>query len=323
MKKLLPTLAFVFLSFFSISFLKIDQLLINYFVNRADAVEVTAIVGSPSPSMSVSPTPSPTPSQGGGGGGGGGGMILPPTQATVVFSGKAYPGSNVVLLKDAQVATTVKAGQDANFSVTLSGISGGSYIFSLYGENSRGNRSSLLTFPVSIVSGATTLVSGIFISPTIAVDKSEVKRGDNIVVFGQSFPKSEITVSVSSEEENFFKIISDQAGAYLLNLDSSILEVGDHFTKSKSAISGEISVFGKSVSFKVGTKNVLAVQETLACHRRSDVNGDCRVNLTDFSIVAYWYKRALTSAVKNGVDFNADGKVTLVDFSIMAYYWTG
>lgn len=53
-----------------------------------------------------------------------------------------------------------------------------------------------------------------------------------------------------------------------------------------------------------------------------DINGDGKVSLADFSILAYWFKRPLTEqALSSGVDLNHDGKVTLADFSIMAYYW--
>src|SRR3989338_4007834 len=49
---------------------------------------------------------------GGGGGGGGGGGIVSAPSTSAVFSGKAYPGSTVTLLKDAQIAATTIAGQD-------------------------------------------------------------------------------------------------------------------------------------------------------------------------------------------------------------------
>src|SRR3989338_7702544 len=124
------------------------------------------------------PAPTPTPSSGGGGGGGGGGYIAPVTGIT--FSGRAYPKSTITVLKDAQIAATTVADANANFSVSVTGISSGNYIFSVYSEDSKGIRSSLLTFPVSVTSGATTNIGGVFIAPTIAVDKSEVKRGDNI-----------------------------------------------------------------------------------------------------------------------------------------------
>jgi len=260
-----------------------------------------------------------TNSCGGGGGGGGGGSYVAPSIITqVIFTGRAYPKSTVTLLKDAQIAATTIAGSDANFQVSISGLSGGNYIFSVYGEDNKGIRSSLLTFPISVTSGATTNVSGIFISPTIAVDKSEVKRGDNIAIFGQSAAASEITISVNSEEELFVKTKSDKDGVYLYNFDTSPLETAQHFTKSKVALNGEISSFSRVIGFLVGAKNIMA--ELPEAITKEDLNNDKRVNLVDFSIIAYWYKRP---SPPSSVDLNNDGKIDLVDFSIMAYYWTG
>jgi len=250
----------------------------------------------------------------GGGGGGGGGGYIAPVETVAVFSGRAYPKSTVTLLKDAQIAAIAIAGSDATFSIKLSGLSGGNYIFAIYSEDSKGVRSSLLTFPVSITSGATVNVGGIFIAPTIATDKSEVKRGDNIAIFGQSVPKGEITVVVSSEEEFFGKITADQNGTYLYNFDTAQLDMGQHFTKCD----GAISFFNKAISFAVGTKTVFA--QPVKCPAKTDLNGDCRVNLVDFFISVYWYKRPSPPAT---TDLNGDGKVDLIDFSIMAFYWTG
>ncbi|TSC62678.1 MAG: Di-glucose-binding within endoplasmic reticulum [Parcubacteria group bacterium Greene0416_14] len=281
----------------------------------------TQVSGTPAASPSPpppSPSPSPSPSGGGGGGGGGGGLAT--VQTSVAFSGRAYPKSTITLLKDAQVAATTIAGADAKFQLSLSGLAGGNYIFSLYSEDKNGNRSSLLTFPVSVVAGAATAVSGIFIAPTIAVDKSEVKRGDNIAIFGQSAPHADIVVSVNSEEEFFGKTISDKDGVYAYNFDTSFVDPGTHYTKSKASIGNlETSGFSGSISFKVGTKNVAVVKKNIQV-LKGDVNGDGQVNLVDFSIVAYWYHRPSPPV---HVDLNNDKKVDLVDFSIMAFYWTG
>ncbi|MFH1173288.1 MAG: dockerin type I domain-containing protein [bacterium] len=148
----------------------------------------------------------------------------------------------------------------------------------------------------------------------------KLKKGDNLAIFGQSVPQSEVTIVVNSENELFLKTQSDQTGAYLYNLDTSSLEVGQHYTKSKAAFSGEISSFSNSVGFKVGSKNVVKEETKPAPAVKSDLNGDKRVNLVDFSISAYWYKRPSPPA---SADLNNDKKVDLVDFSIMAYYWTG
>lgn len=300
----------------------------------AEETTLTITVTSPSPGPSCgdgfcngsedcSSCPTDCGSCPSGGGGGGGGYYPPLIETKIIFSGRAYPLSKVTVLKDGQIAVTTIAGPDAQFEISLSGLSTGNYTFSLYGEDNQKRRSSLFTFPVYITSGATTKISGIFISPTIDVDKQEVKRGDNIAIFGQSVPLADITVSVNSNEEFFGKIKSDSIGAYLYNFDTSPVEMGQHFTKSKAALNGAISSFGTAIGFAVGTKNVAAIPA--GTWLKGDLNNDGRVNLIDFSIGAYWYKRPLSEAFKpiEKERLNGDGKIDLIDFSIMAYYWTG
>ena len=75
------------------------------------------------------------------------------------------------------------------------------------------------------------------------------------------------------------------------------------------------------MSFIVGDTNTLAsIPTATSAATKGDLNNDKKVNLVDFSIEAYWYKKKNPPA---NVDLNHDGKVDLIDFSIMAYYWTG
>lgn len=270
-------------------------------------------------------TATPVASSGGGGGSsGGGGGGTTSSSASVVFSGRAYPLSNVSILKDGQLAVTTIAGPDSKFFVSLSNLATGNYSFAVYGTDKNGTRSESFTFPLFITAGVTTNISGIFLAPTIAVDKTEVRRGDTVVIFGQSTPSSEITINVNSDPEYFVKRQSDSNGVYLLNFDSSVLQLGQHNTKSKSAIGEEVSPYSRTVGFLVGTKNVLTIQG-VTCPTRADLNSDCRVNLVDFSIAAFWYQKSISAqfAVIEKERLNGDGKINLIDFSIMAYEWTG
>ncbi len=261
-----------------------------------------------------------TTTAGGGSGGGGGGSYGGETG--IRFAGRAYPLSRVIVLKDGQSAVNTLAGPDAKFSVALSGLSAGDYVFALYGEDSSGRRSSLFTFPVSLTRGVTTDITGIFISPTIGVDKSEVRRGDNLAIFGQSTPVSQITVEVNSPQEIFLETSSDENGIYLLNFNTAVLNFGNHSTKSRSETAGLASAFGYSVGFLVGTRNVATAEPAFL---KGDLNVDGRVNLIDFSIAAYWYRRTLDEnfARREAERLNGDQRIDLVDFSIMAFYWTG
>lgn len=291
-----------------------------YFKVRVYADGILLATSSP---VSATPTAPVVPGGGGGGGGGGGSSSGGTGDAGIIFSGRAFPLSKVNILKDGQLVISTIAGPDSNFTVTLSGLSSGNYNFSVYGIDNKGILSSSFTFPIFITAGATTNIGGIFIAPTISVDKSQVKKGDTVVVFGQSAQSSEVTININSEPEFFVKKATDANGIYLLNFDSSVLALGKHTARSKSVFQDEISPFSASVSFSVGSVEIPLAPS--GCGKKGDLNADCRVNLVDFSIAAFWYKKTLSQtfvAVENS-SLNGDSKVDLVDFSIMAFNWTG
>lgn len=263
------------------------------------------------------PTTSGSSSSSGGGGGGGGGSGISQSVTGITIAGRAYPLSKVTVLKDGKFAISTIAGPDARFETTLTGLSTGTYTITAYTEDTNGKRSGTFTVLATFTAGVNTMISGIFLAPTIGVDKVEVKYGENITIFGQSVPAATVTISVHSPEEVFVDTVTDKDGVYLYNLNTTKLSYGQHLTKSKVAYQNEISNFGGAASFKVGDKTVLAQKS--ACPR-GDINGDCRVNLTDFSLAAYWYKRANPPAK---VDVTRDGKVDLSDLSILAFNWTG
>jgi len=257
------------------------------------------------------------PSGGGGGGGGGGGPIIIPV-TSAVFSGYAYPLNQVTLLKDGQIALQTIAGPDAKFNISLAGLSSGNYSFSLYSQDVYGNRSAAFTISIFITQGASTNISGIFIAPTGKVGKSQVQQGDNLAIFGQSVPGGEVSIVVNSSYEHLAKVQAGSDGIYLYNFDTTPLEIGDHTAKTKAAYQGGLSSFSKLASFKVmGPDEELEPENE---PKAGDINNDKRVNLVDFSIMAYWYKK---SEPPQEADLNGDGKVSLVDFSILAYHWTG
>jgi hypothetical protein len=272
----------------------------------SNSVTISAQVGSVLP-----------PWTGGGGGGGTATENLTEIPTTVNFSGMAYPFSKIFVLKDKEIIATTTSDPGAKFLVSVSNnFNTGTYVFSVYGEDSNGRRSSVFSIPLLITKGTTVDIGNIFLSPTIAVDKNQVKKGDNLVIFGLTAPKSEVVISVHSNPELFFKTISNTIGAYLYNLDTSMLELGEHETKSKSILSNNISLYTNLLRFSVNSGEIKQNCSLL----RGDANCDNLVNIIDFSITAFWYKK--DNSPKK-LDLNNDGKVNLIDFSIMAFNWTG
>lgn len=236
-----------------------------YFVVRV--VDVNGLVVATSTEVSATPSGSTanTPSSGGGGGGGGGvSVVLLTKLAAITFTGRAYPLSTVTVLEDGNVVASTIADPLANFSISLTGMAAGSRTFSVYSQDAAGNRSGTFTFPVTLAGGASTDVGGIFLSPTVSVDKSDVKRGDNLIIFGQSAPRSTVTISVHSNPEFFLQTKSDAIGAYLYMLNTASLEIGSHAVKAKAALSGQISDFGRTAEFNVVQRTVQSKKTAVA-----------------------------------------------------------
>jgi hypothetical protein len=269
---------------------------------------------------------SPAVVSGGGdrGGDGGGGEVPPspslsPSQASVTLSGSAYPLSTITVLQDAQIADQSIAGPDGNFTVTVNDLAAGSYIFSVYSEDGSGNRSSLFTFPTSLSVGASTQVGSIFISPTIAMDKQEVKQGDPLVIFGETAPDAQVTITLHSSQAIYVQTTSTKAGAYVYDLNTAQLDLGSHAAIAQATVANLMSNDSVSRSFTVGSTDV-ATQSTSTPPLKGDFEGNGRVDLVDFSMLAYWYGKSAPP-----VEYRLDGAqaIDLTDFSIMAYYWTG
>ncbi|MBM3206511.1 MAG: hypothetical protein FJZ43_02730 [Candidatus Staskawiczbacteria bacterium] len=252
-----------------------------------------------------------------GGGSSGAAPIGTDLNTKVIFSGKSYPLLTVVLLKNAEIISTITADESGNFQIESGMLSSSDYIFSLYGRDFLGKSSRLIVFPLTLNSYETTNITGVLIPPTLSINKSSVKRGENISFFGQSFLNSSILISIKSSSENInFNTTSDSNGNYSYELNTDQLPFGQYQVFSEALIDGK-KISSGFVNFSVGDETI---EEGLDCKLLPDFNGDCLVNLVDFSILIYWFD---SSEVPLKIDLNSDKKADLVDFSIMAYYWTG
>ena len=120
---------------------------------------------------------------------------------------------------------------------------------------------------------------------------------------------------IHSKFHQYFKVVSDGEGLYSLTTVLAELNKGEYYFSSRYIESQRVS---KLVRFTIGDKNVLNTKLL------KDIPGDCNadhfLNLVDFSVLSYWYKRPNPPKC---LDTNNDKIINLVDFSILAYYWTG
>lgn len=248
---------------------------------------------------------------------GGGGIFLPPVETRLVFEGKAYPGSKIFILKDGKETAIAQADSRADFTQVIRDITPGIYTFGLWAKDQDGRKSITYSLTFRVLANAITTVRGIFLPPTIDLSKTQLQSGEILNIFGQTVPEVEVEVHINSDEI-IEKTESDEIGAWLLPLDTKLLEEGLHTARARYQISPEeISGFGKSMAFTVGKVPVPIPSLRDVC-LAADFNEDGRVNLTDFSIFLCWWGRSSAEH-----DLSQNGKVDLPDFSILLCCWTG
>lgn len=237
------------------------------------------------------------------------GPVLAPSK--IIFEGRAYPNAFLTLLKDGKVTATFFAKNSGLFKKELTGISGGRYTFGIFAEDTEGKKSTTLSFTISILSGATTAISGIFISPTISLSPTRVEKGQKVNIFGQIFPESQVNIFIFPEEITQ-ETVATLRGKWAFELDTSFLREGEHNVRAKAFFGeGEQSSFSQTISFLVLPSRC----------KGADLNFDGEINIVDFSILLYFWHS--TSPENICADINQDGIVNIVDFSIMMFFWTG
>ncbi|MBD3208322.1 MAG: hypothetical protein GF370_02635 [Candidatus Nealsonbacteria bacterium] len=202
-------------------------------------ISIETIVGEPSP-------PPVTPPEN---------VTVPPYRlSSVILRGRTSPSAFLTILKAGQVAGTLLANDSGLFTKEISGLEGGDYEFAIWAEDGQNRYSQTLRFPLEVLGGTKTTVSGIFLSPTIEIQDHLVERGESIIISGETFPGSEINILVSPSGE-IKKTNSDSNGEWSYNLDTSLLERGNYQVKANSLASdGRQSEFSQLLYFSVIVK---------------------------------------------------------------------
>lgn len=298
-----------------------------YFIVRAEDALGNSIATSSE--VSAAPVASAAAAVTPAGGGAPGSVTIPGQHVgnADVF-GFAYPRGALSFLIDGRVLATTVAGAVAEFSHTFSALNEGSYVLGVLGQDELGLRSPLVTFPLIIKRGQTTVVSGVLIPPTLTTDRVEVRTGDFITISGRSLPDADLLISIEKERKVYvLRTRTNNMGAYAVGYDTKELTNGRYTARSRVvAPGGQQSTFSLLLFFDVGEK--IVDRELIdICEGAGvligDVNNDCRVNIVDFSIFAYWFDQQRTREIPLWIDLTGDGAIDLADFSVAAYYWTG
>ncbi len=265
-------------------------------------------------------TVEPAGSGGGGSSGGGSGsrggstVDLGDTQINVV--GKTFPRATVHIILDAADVGTVRADANGRFEFATN-ASPGTVSMGFWTTDSNNVRSITYNTTFDVTQGAITNINGLIIPPSISVDKAQINPGDTVTFSGQAVPNATIEVQIGSPLR-VQKTTSDANGSWSLTYTTSGLSADNYAVKARSVTtSGALtteSVYSTVLQLSVGVDGKTSTP--------SDLNRDGSVNLTDFSILIFWWGTDAGNSDPSA-DINGNGKVGIEDFSILLFNWTG
>lgn len=238
--------------------------------------------------------------------------------SSVTFSGFAPASSNVHATRDGVHAAQVQSGLNGAFTLPVTNLERGTYTFLVYSESSIG-RTGSFSSTLTLGQGTNNAVSSILLSPSIQLSAKEIGVGDEVTASGESTPGSQVEL---------FVLRSGTSLASAQRFSASTTETGANAGKWQIAVSGlsrgtyqlKVQAAKSGVTSNFSPAQVLGVGEepTQDFSTRSDMNGDNKINLTDFSILLSFWGTDNAEA-----DINADGIVNLADVSILLFNWTG
>ena len=255
--------------------------------------------------------------QSGGGGGGGGGSPRDLGDTVVNISGRAYPSRTINFILDSESVGSVQANSSGAFSFSTKS-SPGTATLGVWATDSAGTKSVTLSNTFDITQGAVTNLNDIILPPSLKVSKANINPGETITVSGQAVPNATINLYVDRNTTPVATGVALANGTWSIQYSTARLSTNEHTLRARS-ISGTPplttqSSFSSTVQLFVGVNGQSSTP--------SDLNRDTKINLTDFSILIFWWQSAGGDS-DPPADINGNGRVSLEDFSILLFNWTG
>lgn len=268
---------------------------------------------TPTPIDTSTPTPTPTfteaPPVVNSGGGGGGGSISTP--ASIVFSGKAFPGATLgvyLMGKEsgqALIGDEFKTQTDGSFKKEITNSIEGKTLYGLLIKDTNGNIGKSKFFTYDIRFNTTVLQENILFAPTIKVNKSAFVRKELLSAFGYAAPGNKMELVVDG------KVYADtqatDTGQYQIYADTNNMSLGIHTLRTR-----QIDTPSKTIS-DVSEAKIIRIG--VFSFSNIDFNQDGQINVSDWSLFLSQWSSA-DPAVRIADDINGDSRLDASDFSV-------
>src|SRR5690606_16147631 len=146
---------------------------------------------------------------------------------------------------------------------------------------------------------------GVLIPPTLTVSKANFNPGETIVFSGQTIPNVRVEVHIDNSS-TVLNTTSSSNGLWSISYNTTGLSAAAHTARARFILgSGALtteSSFSSTLQLFVGVNGSAATP--------SDLNRDGSVNLTDFSILIFWWQSTGGNSDPKA-DINGNGNVGL------------
>lgn len=230
--------------------------------------------------------------------------------SSIELSGYTSPGAFVTILLDAVVAGTTVANGNGDFYKKLTGLEHEkNYSVTIYAQDSVLRQTQSISWVVYTLPFTNHIFSNITLPTTIELEQTVIYQGGILKIIGRGHPSSQITVFIDASYSEVVGAGSGGWWGYNFNSLTNPLTTGSHTAYAREVVpGGYTSILTQFLNFNVEY-----------CIR-ADINCDGYVNLTDFSIMLYYWHH--TNPANHRADISGNHYVDLTDFSIMMFHWT-
>ena len=170
------------------------------------------------------------------------------------------------------------------------------------------------SFTTTLTAFSTTAVDNIVMPTFIDVNPLKAQFGSTVQALGESAPNASINLFVENPLASK-TVTSDGSGNWTTDINSmyTVLEKGSYTAYARATLAGGYqSNLSREVPFDV-------IETDQCAERRSDLNCDGKVDITDVGILIFYWGDA-----GNGqkADINKDGTVDVTDVGLMMFDWT-
>ncbi len=238
-----------------------------------------------------------------------GGGVAP---TRVLFSGKAFPRSEVEVLFRDDVSdvyrnvplSTYNISSSGEFNISYTAFLTGRYFFSIRAIDKMGQKTGSMSFNVDFNSEKSLVARDILFPPTINFGNGIFTLDKNIKIFGYSTAGSAVKIEVGDIIKEETK--ANNNGYYEFILNPSNLGAGDFQVRvGQTNKEGKDSGFSFPRSFRVSSLSF----------PKADFNKDNSINVVDWSMFLFrWGSKE--KSLRREIDLDGNGKIDIIDFSI-------